>query len=107
MTSIVPNDLLVVSSPAWSFSRIRAVEREQLVGRAEVAVVGGYCVVGDRDAADCGSDGDGEERHNQELLAPLAAEQAPCPADQWAARGNAAAALSSQRRAVHERRHRR
>ena len=46
-------------------ARIGGVEREHLVGRAEVAVVGGNRVVGDRDAADRGGDGDGEERHTR------------------------------------------
>ena len=107
MTSIVPNDFLAESSPACELSRIGAVEREHLVGRAELAVVGGNRVVGDRDAADRGRDGDGEERQHEELLPPLAAEHAPGPADDRAAGGDAAVARSAQRRPVSERRHRR
>ena len=90
MTSIAPNDFLAESRPACELSRIRAVEREHLVGGAEVAVVGGNRVVGDRDAADCGRHRDGEERYDQGLLAPLAAEHAPRPADHSSPGGNAA-----------------
>jgi hypothetical protein len=42
-------------------ARIGAVEPEQVTGRAELGIVRGARVVGDRDAGDRGRDGDGEE----------------------------------------------
>ena len=76
--------------------RIGAVETEQPAGRAEIAVVRRARVVDEGDAADRGRDRDRQERHHQDLLAPLAAEHAPRPADERAARGNAAVLLPSQ-----------
>ena len=61
------------------------VENEQVIGRAELAVVGRNRVVRDRDAADRGGHGDREEHQHEKLLSPLAAKQAPCPADERAA----------------------
>ena len=97
MTSIDPNDLLGGVEPRLEPLRIGTVERQHEVGRAEVAVVGGNGVRGDRDAADGGGDGHGEERHHQELLAPFAAEHAPRPPDDRPAGGHAAVSRSAER----------
>ena len=107
MTSVVPNDFLAEARAAVERPRIGAVEPEQVAGRAELGVVRRARVEGDRDAADRGRDRDGEERHHQHLLPPLAAEHAPRPADDRSAGGDAAVARASPRRVVSERRHRR
>src|SRR5215211_6449101 len=88
-------------------ARIGAVEPEQMIGGAELGVVRGTGVVGDRDAGDRGRSRDGEESDHQDLLAPLAAEHAPGPPDDRAARGNAAVSRPRPRQAVSDRRHRR
>ena len=88
-------------------ARIAAVEPEQVRGRAELGVIGGTGVVDDRDAADRGGHRDGQQRHHQQLLAPLAAEHAPGPANQRAPRGDAARPRRAQRRPGGERGHRR
>src|SRR5262249_4048570 len=75
---------------------IGAVEREDRVGGAELAVPGGNSVVGDGDAADRNGDGDGEERQQQELLPPLAAEQAPRPPNDRAPGRDSAGSLPAQ-----------
>ena len=82
--------------------RIGAIQLEEVIGGAELGIVRRGRVVGDRDAADRGRDRDGQKRDHQDLLPPLAAEQAPRPADQRATRGNAAAARSSGRQTVRE-----
>ena len=87
--------------------RIGAVEHEQPPGRAELAVERRARVVDERDASDRGRDRDRKERDDQDLLAPLAAEHAPGPANDRAAGGNAAVLRPAQRRPVSERRHRR
>src|SRR5262249_33427383 len=69
------------------------------------AVVRGNRLVGDGDAADRGGDGDGEQRDDQQLLTPLAAEHAPPPADDRAAGGDTAVPWPAQSRCVSERRH--
>ena len=78
-------------------ARIGSVVLEDDAGRAELGVVLGARVVNDRDAADRSRDRDCEEGQHQDLLSPLAAEQAERPADQGAARGAAAALGSGQR----------
>ena len=88
-------------------ARIGAVEPQQVTGRAELGIVRRARVVGDRDAGDRGRDRDGEKSEHQDLLAPLAPEQAPRPAHERAARGDSAAARSSRCGAVRECRHRR
>ena len=67
-------------------ARIGAVEPQEVTGRAELRIVRRTRVVGDRDAGDRGRDREGEEREHQDLLAPLASEQAPRPAHQRTAR---------------------
>ena len=76
-----PERFLGGGEACLELARIGAVELEQVVGRAELGVDRGARVVDERDAADRGRDRDGEERQDQELLPPLAAEQAPGPAD--------------------------
>jgi hypothetical protein len=78
--------------------RIGAVELKVDVGRAELGVGRRSRVVDDRDAADRRRDRDGEEGQHQDLLSPLAAEQAERPADHRAARGDTAPLGSGQRR---------
>ena len=61
-------------------ARIGAVERQHGIGRAEHGVVARRVgVVDDRDAADRGGDGDAEEGQHEELLPPLAPEEAQAP----------------------------
>src|SRR6185503_15176432 len=93
------------SESGLELARIGAVESEQLVGRAELAVKTEACVVDDRDAADRGRDRDGEERHDEELLAPLAAEHAPGPAGDGAPSDDAAGPRLAPRRGASERGH--
>ena len=97
MTSIDPNDLLAASSARQQPLRIGSVERQDEIGRAEVTIVGGNGVRGDREAADGGGDGHGEERHHQELLPPFAAEHASRPPDDRPTRGHAAVPRSAER----------
>jgi hypothetical protein len=81
-------------------SRIGAVEIEHQVCRAEVAVVGGTGIGGDRDAADRSRDRDREQRHDKELLPPLAPEHAASPADKRAAGGDATGSPSGLSRGM-------
>ena len=97
MASIDPNDSLGGVERRQEPLRIGSVERQHEVGRAEVAIVGRNGVRGDRDAADGGGDGHGEERHHQELLPPFAAEHASRPPDDRPTRGHAAVSRSAER----------
>ena len=67
------------------------------VSGAVLGIVGRSRVVDHRDAADRSRDCDGEQRHDEKLLAPFAPEHAPRPADHGAARGDAAVSRSGQR----------
>jgi hypothetical protein len=93
-----PERLACCVEPRAELRPIRGVEREQLVGRAELAVVGRNRVGRDRDAADRGGDGDREERQHEELPAPLAAEHPRRPPHDRAARSDAAVVARAQRR---------
>ena len=98
MTSVVPNHRLAEASPASSLRGSVPSNSSTVLAEPNSASIDGACVVDDRDAADRGRDRDGEERHDEELLAPLAPEHAPRPADYRAARGDAAVPRPGQRR---------
>ncbi len=103
MTSIVPNDFLARASPAWSLRGSEPSNFSRALAEPNSGVVRWGRVVDDRDAADRSRDRDGEKGQHQDLLTPLAAKQAPGPADHGAARGDAATFRSGQRRWTCER----
>ncbi len=90
--------------------RLAAGDHGEVVGGPERGRSRGWRgVAGDRRAGDRSRDGDGDQREHQQLLAPLAAEQPPRPADHRPPGRGAAAGTSRPSRGralVHGRCHR-
>jgi hypothetical protein len=84
--------------------RVGSLECGKVLGGDEARVGRGWRVDGHRRRHDCGGHRDNDERQGQQLLAPLAAEQPPRPADHSAAGGNAAVVGSRLGRAFAQRR---
>ncbi len=79
------------------------LERGEVPGGAEARVGQGRCVDGHRRPDDRGGHRDHDERQDQQLLAPFAAEQPPRPAGHGPAGRNAAVAGSGPGRAFAQR----
>ena len=88
MTSVRPKRCCSAAICAGQM-RIGSAERGRVRGGAEPGAGRGRRVGGDRRAEDRGGHGDRDEREDQQLLTPFAAEQPPGPADHGAPGGNA------------------